>query len=70
MSMLRVHLIFPMDEGWLECQIDERATMAENIHLLGKQLCVVYDLDRDMFLDPDLPVQQLQITEGSRLLVY
>jgi hypothetical protein len=44
--------------------------MAENIHLLGKQLCVVYDLDRDMFLDPDLPVQQLQITEGSRLLVY
>ena len=68
--MLRVHLIFPMDEGWLEWQIAERATMAENIHLLGKQLCVVYDLDRDMFLDPDLPVQQLQITEGSRLLVY
>ena len=59
-----------MDESWLECQIDERAAMAENIHLLGKQLCVVYDLDRDMFLDPDLPVQQLQITEGSRLLVY
>ncbi|WP_135567933.1 hypothetical protein [Galactobacillus timonensis] len=59
-----------MDEGWLECRLDERATISESIHLLGKQLCAVYDLDRDMFLNPELPVRLLHLVEGTRLLVY
>ncbi len=68
--MVRVHLVFPLEARWLECRLDENATIAESVKMLGSEVRCVYDLERQLFVDPLLPVHALKLMEGTRLLVY
>lgn len=70
MSTVRLHLVFPLQNRWIECRISSSATIAEAVQMLGLSILCAYDPERGVFVDAGIPIADLHLLSGNRLFVY